>query len=128
MYRKKIIKIVLILLLISITSVIFSINQSSAESFLSQADEFLDKGEQSQGIVTIDGAKVQEASNTMTSILLTIGTVVAVIVGAFLAIKIMFSSADGKAQYKQALWAYVISCIVLFGSFGIWKLAIQIFN
>ena len=40
----------------------------------------------------------------------------------------MTAGIDKKVEVKQALFPYFISCIVLFGAFGIWKLVITIMN
>ena len=37
----------------------------------------------------------------------------------------MVSSAEDKAKVKEALVAYVISCIVLFGAYGIWSIVVN---
>ena len=40
----------------------------------------------------------------------------------------MIASAEDKAKIKEAMIPYVLGCIVIFGAFGIWKLAITILN
>ena len=52
--------------------------------------------------------------------------VVATIVGAILAIQFMTAGIDKKVQVKEGLVAYAISCVIVFGSFGIWKLCVSI--
>ena len=60
--------------------------------------------------------------------LLAFGIITAVIVGSILGIKYMIGSVEEKAEYKQTLLAYLISCVVVFGAFGIWKLVINILS
>ena len=76
----------------------------------------------------IDGASLQGTSNTIFNIFFGIGTGVAVIVGAILGIQFMQAGVDKKVQVKESLVAYVVSCIVLFGAYGIWKLIVVIMS
>ncbi len=66
--------------------------------------------------------------NSIYSILLTIGTVAVVIMGAIIGVKYIFASVEGKAEIKSMLLPYVIGTALLYGAFGIWKLAIDIFS
>lgn len=56
------------------------------------------------------------------------GIVIAVIIGAFLGIKFMTEGVEGKAKIKEALIPFCIGCVVIFGGFGIWKVAMHIFG
>ena len=40
----------------------------------------------------------------------------------------MISSVEEQAKIKELLVPYVAGCIVIFGAFGIWKLAVNIFK
>ena len=73
-----------------------------------------------------DDNNLQNVSNTVYNILLVVGTSLAVIMGAVLGIKLMVSGVEQKAEVKKLLVPYVVGCIVIFGGFGIWKLAITI--
>lgn len=100
-------------------------NGSSASSNLndvmSDADNFINQGD-----AIHDDSNLQAFSQTIYSILLVIGTIVAVIMGAILGLKLMTASAEGKAEAKKYLITYAVGCIVVFGGFAIWKLAITI--
>ena len=76
--------------------------------------------------VKIDESKLEDASASMYYILLYIGIAAASIIGVVLGIKFMAASAEDKAKVKEALIAYVISCVVLFGAYGIWRNVIHI--
>ena len=52
--------------------------------------------------------------------------VIAVIVGIILGIKYMMASSEDKAQIKETLIPYVVSCVIMFGAFTIWKIVITI--
>lgn len=74
----------------------------------------------------MDATQIEDVSNGIYNFLLAIGTGVAVIVGAFLGIKYMTAGIEEKVKVKETLIPYLISCVVLFGAFGIWKIAISI--
>ena len=88
---------------------------------LNDGEEFVNKGN-----ITYDQDKLKNVSNTIYNILLTVGVMIAVLVGAILGIKLMLSSVDEKVQAKKLLVPYVVGCIVIFGGFGIWKLVVTI--
>lgn len=90
-------------------------------------------GEANNFISMADGNKISAsnlkiASNTLYNILLGIGVFLAVAVGMYLAIKFMMSSVEEKAQVKEALVPYIAGCVVIFGAFIIWKLAITLLS
>ena len=43
-----------------------------------------------------------------------------------LGIKFMAASAEDKAKIKESMIPYVVGCIVIYGAFFIWKLAIMV--
>lgn len=96
---------------------------TTVDSIMDSADNFLQKGE-----ATIDEAELHTTSNFLYNLLLGVGIIVAVVVGMIIGIKYMTSSVEGKAELKQALIGYALGCLVIFGAFGIWKLAINILS
>ena len=52
--------------------------------------------------------------------------VIAIITGAILGIRYITAGIDNKVEVKETLFPYLVSCIVVFGSLGIWKLVIEI--
>ena len=64
--------------------------------------------------------------DTIYNILLTVGVIAAVLVGAVIGIKLMVSGIEGKVEAKQLLVPYVVGCVMIFGGFGIWKLIVTI--
>ena len=103
--------------------IVGSSGSGSLDDMMSDADDFVKQG---NNVATISQEQLQNFSQTLYNILLTIGIVVAVIVGGILGIKFMTSSLDEKAKVKQMFVAYVVGCAVVFGSFGIWKLVVTI--
>lgn len=93
---------------------------SMGESWEETGKEYAEEGN------TINTDKINKMSSDLYNMLLAIATVVAVIVGAILGIQFMTAGIDKKVEVKQALFPYLISCIVVFGSLGIWKLVVTI--
>lgn len=95
------------------------------DDIMSGADSFVNEGESN---VSIDENLLGETAGFLYNMLLAFGIITAVIVGSVLGIKYMIGSVEEKAEYKQTLLAYLISCVVVFGAFGIWKLVINILS
>ena len=72
--------------------------------------------------------EVRDISNTIYDVLFYIGMSISVIIGSVLGIKIILASAEEKAKIKEQLIPYIIGCFVIFGSFGIWKIAMKLFS
>ena len=98
-------------------------SESSLEDMTKDADKFVNSGNAPANTFT---KSLQNFSKTMYNILLTIGIFVAVVVGGIIGIKLMTSSAEGKAEAKALLIPYVVGCVVVFGGFGIWKLVVTL--
>lgn len=95
----------------------------SVSNIFKDAQNFLKVGNAAPE--TIDTEALHNTSNFIYKLLFSIGLVVAIIVGMVLGIQFMVSSAEDKAKVKEALVAYVVSCIVLFGAYGIWRTVIN---
>lgn len=116
--------ILILIILFILSSRVFALSE-----WLGQAEDFANDGKtQAEKGFTINTTKLEEGSDIIFNIFLAIGTVVAVIVGAILGIQFMTAGIDKKVEVKQALFPYIISCVVLFGAFGIWKLIVTIMN
>lgn len=95
------------------------------DEVISGADGFIEKGETN---VSIDENELRDTIDFLYNLLLAFGIIAAVVVGSILGIKYMLGSVEEKAEYKETLMAYFISCVVVFGAFGIWKLVINILS
>ena len=93
------------------------------DSTISNADDFVNNGNVDS---VYDADDLQSFSSSMYNILLTVGIVVAVIVGAVIGIKLMSSGIETKVEAKKLLIPYVAGCIVVFGGFAIWKIVVTI--
>lgn len=92
---------------------------------IDKANDFLEAGNTIKDQY-VNGEKVKEASNNLYYIFYTVGFVLAIIIGIILGIQFITAGADGKAKVKESLIAYGIGCVVLFGSFGIWRFVVTI--
>lgn len=127
--RKIIAGILVLIMSVCMISNFNLVYASTVDDVFGDADEFINQGEQQQnGTGGINEEILGETSGFLYNLLLAIGIVVAVIVGSILGIKYMMGSVEEKAEYKQTLLAYLISCAVVFGAFGIWKLVINILS
>ena len=91
----------------------------SLDDLFNDVDEFANTGNAKYG-------DLQGFSNTIYNIFLAIGIVVAVIVGAVIGVKLMTSNIETKVEAKKLLIPYLVGCVVVFGGFAIWKIAVTI--
>ena len=87
------------------------------------AQDFINAG---KGGSTLNEENMRDASNLIYNTLLIVGTVIAVIVMFALAIKFMVGSVEEKADTKKTMIAFIIGCCILYGSFGIWKIVLNL--
>ena len=92
------------------------------EQSMTDADDFVADGSNDK----LDLQDFQTQFGDIYNIILQIGVGLAVIVGIILGVKFILSSVEGKAEVKKMLITYVVSCVVIFGSFGIWKIVVTI--
>lgn len=124
---KKMVSILIIFMLL--LSFDFIVNKCYASTDFSQAMQdaknFVNGGE-AKVSQTIDEKELNKASSTIYNILLAIGLAIATIIGVVLGIEFITSGVEEQAQIKQSLIPYFVGCVVVFGSFGIWKIAINL--
>lgn len=95
------------------------------DEIIKEAENFRNEG---NATMPIDGDNIQRGSSSLYNILLSIGIFLAVAIGMYLGVKFMLSNAEDKAKVKEALIPYIAGCIVIFGAFIIWKLAITLLS
>ena len=108
-------------------------NGENLDNIMNDAEEFENlesssigtKNDSGTGLV-IDTNALQVTSSNLYTMLMVIATAAIVIVGAILGIKFMYGSIEEQADVKKLLKPYLIGCLVVFGSFGIWKLVLSI--
>ena len=114
------------------TNPLFGLSKEKAtnvtpDKIVDDAENFIDAG-QNSNVATINQENADTALNSIYNILLAIAISITVIWGLVIAIKLMISSVEEKAEYKQMLWPYLIGCIIIFGSFIIWRIVIIVMN
>ena len=95
--------------------------EQGLDDLVTQGNRFLSNGQ-----LNLNEDVLQNFSGTMFNILLAIGVVVAVIIGAIIGLKLMTSSVDEQAEAKKLLVPYVVGCVVVFGAPGISKIVVTI--
>ncbi len=95
-------------------------------SIFSEGKNFLSEGNSIEE--TINTNALQTTSKDIYNTLLGIAVMVAIIVAMVLGIQFMAASADEKAKVKEAILPFIVGCIVVFGAFTIWKIAVNIGN
>ena len=92
------------------------------DDVISDSDSFVNLGTDEK----VTTSNLQAFSRNIYNILLTIGIAVAVISGSIIGIKYMLGSVEEKADIKSLLIPYIAGCVIIFGSFAIWKLVVTI--
>ena len=121
---KKVISIILLLSIVLLTMTQISY-ATTLSGMMGQSDSFLNAANSEK----IEESKLKDLSGTIYNILLVIAIIASVIVGIVLGVQfILASGAEGKADVKQAMLPYFVGMVVVFGSFGIWKVVVLILN
>ena len=121
--RNKVIKIVMLIVIICVIP-ITSFAGTAIDDVVSDGDNFISHASSPDTVINTSSLKT--FSSDVYNLILSIGMVIAVIVGTVLGIKFMISSVDEKAKIKETLIVYGIGCAVLFGAFTIWKIVMAI--
>ena len=98
-------------------------DSTDIDTVVSSANTFINNKEE-DSVETIKEEDVKKLSDSIYNILLIVGVIIAVIVGAIIGIKFMTGSIEQKASIKELLIPYIVGCVVVFGAFGIWKIVV----
>lgn len=90
------------------------------------AQDFLKKGDDPEQTIDVDA--LNATSKKVYNVFLVAGTIIAILVGAVLGIKIMVATVEEKAKIKELMVPYIAGCIVMFSAFTIWKIVVTIGN
>lgn len=74
-----------------------------------------------------DEGKLQDLSNTVSGILLTISLVVTLISAVVMGINFVVQSVEDKAKIKESMIPWIIGIFISFGAYAIWKITMSIF-
>lgn len=119
-------KILLIVLVLLIINTLIPLKVNAISDMFSAADDFLSKGESPKTV--IDEEKLISTSSTIYKWLMIIAICVVVIIGAILGVLFITGSIEGKAKIQEAFAPYIIGCLIVFGSFFIWKTLVNVGN
>lgn len=118
----KVLKIAIVLTIILNFMSIFNytVQATTYGEWMNQASGFIGAGEsQTSGI---DISKITSSFSEIGKFLTTIGAGVLVAVTTYMGIKYVTASPESQAKLKQQLIGVVVSAIVIFGAYGIWKI------
>lgn len=117
--EKVVLMLIILILLFSINTEVFAWSEiiKDGQSFLGQADE---------NSIHMDVNGLKNVSGYLYNILLGAGVVIAVIVATVLGVQFMMSGAEGQAKVKEMLLPFIVGCVIVFGGFGFWKIAITV--
>ena len=120
--------ITLSLIFIMINIPISKAAQESWKDIFSAGDDFVQEGKDLvKENEVIDNGEIKKETSNIYNILLALGIVMSVIIGAILGIQIMWVSIEQQVKAKEMLLPYATGCSIIFGAFGIWKLCVTIF-
>lgn len=97
---------------------------TNLDEIIEAADTFVNSATENK----IEANMIQNLSNTIYNILLVAGIIIAIIIGAVIGIMFITGSVEQKADVKKLLIPYIVGCVVIFGSFAIWKIAVIMFS
>ena len=113
----------------TVLTVIISIcnfaNASTLSEMMDQANNFVQAGQESAG-TEIDYNEAVTPIAAIGSILTTVGVAVMLGATAYMGIKYLVSGPDARAKLKQQLIGLVVSGVVIFGAYYIWKIVIDL--
>lgn len=129
--KKNKIKKISIFLLISILVIINIPIYSKALTFdniIEYGDDFIKEGNNGNAQpISPDSTELQQLSNFISGILLTIAIVVTILAVVIMGISFMTQSIEDKAKIKESMTPWVIGIFVAFGAYGIWSITMNIF-
>lgn len=123
---KRILKYMIDILIIFI--ILFGINTKvfAWSEVIDDAKAFVSTGDTADDKVEIKPEDVEDLSGFIYNILFAAGIVISVIVATVLGVQFMIGGAEGKAKVMEMLVPFIIGCVVVFGAFGLWKIAITV--
>ena len=95
--------------------------ESLQEKMESQANDFIERGEDEMKKTKFETKDITTDFLGLGKILTMVGAGVMVVVTSYMGIKYITSPPDKQAALKQQLIGLVVSGIVIFGAYGIWK-------
>ena len=122
-----IVKILLVMIVMQFILILPTCQASNWEDIIGSGEDFLNEGRNEYENVnggTINELELRKTIFDIYHILLTLGIVLSVVIGAILGVKYIIGSVEEQVKVKESLGAYVLGCIVIFGAFGIWRIVL----
>lgn len=116
--------IISFIVIVLLASVFYTSSSYAIGDIMGEGKGFLDASNGENSVIKESALK--GASDSIFNTLLAMAIIIAVIVAMILGIQFMVAAADEKAKIKEALMPFVAGCIVVFGSFTVWKVFIDI--
>ena len=101
-------------------------NKHSIGEIIKEGAAFIQIGQGEES--PIKKENIQDLSNTLYNILIIVGIIIAFIIGGILAIQFITGGVGEQVDVKKALIPYILGCIIMFGSFTIWKVIVDVLN
>ena len=121
--KKVLIAVALVSCIMTAYSIKFNIVKA-VDDFEGQAESFINIGR--QGSTEVNTKSITDEFKKIGQILSYIGAGVMVAVTAYLGVQYIISPPDKQGALKEKLVGLVVSGIVIFGAYAIWKLVIGI--
>lgn len=128
-----IIRVLIILLFFQVVAIQKVEAKTNIGDILSTGENFVEKGKtenekNGKANEVMNTTNMKSISNDIYNVLLSIGVVLSVIIGGVLGIQLMWGSVEQQVKAKEMLIPYALGCVVVFGAFGTWKLAVTVFS
>lgn len=125
----KFIAVLILSIILLINMPIYSNATSTLEDILTAGKSFLniEDSENSNPIATPSEDELQDLSNRVSGVLLTIALIVTLISGVIMGINFTIQSVEDKAKIKESMVPWIIGIIISFGAYGIWRITMSIF-
>lgn len=127
---------IIILLIFALINCIPTLSKASfIDNVFKEGKDFINSGTQitnelstdsNSVYVPLDQQKITDLSSNVYNALLTVAIIIAAIILSVLGIQFITGSLAQKAKVKEMLIPFLVGCVVIFGAFGIWKIAVSI--
>lgn len=125
---KKVLWMFVVIIIILFNSYSVFAAKSTKSSITEQGKNWLKMGEENQNTTLNELNQSADGFRDLAGILTGIGIFVIAIIGVILGIRLMYTSAEGKAKAKEALIIYLVGSVIIIGALGIWKLLLSILD
>lgn len=121
--KRVFIKSIILVLLVLLIYILMPNTTFALDEIFESGKNFINAGGEEAG--KINTGPMKDTSNYIYNILFTIAVVIAVAIGMIIGIQFMMGNSDEQAKIKETLIPYVVGVFVVFASFTIWKIAVN---